>query len=99
MSARFSADSPAGWYYRVLRASPTSSHWRAIVRSWCSRSMHRLNPSAELGSFFFEPLDFHLQPAYLLEEFLIARPVLGCSFTASVLKQRRKRAPEDGRSK
>ena len=38
--------------------------------------MHRLNPSAEFGSFFFQPLDFHLQSAYLLEEFLIARGAL-----------------------
>ena len=34
--------------------------------------MHRLNPSAELGSFFFQPLDFHLQSADLLEELLVA---------------------------
>lgn len=52
--------------------------------------MHRLNPSAEFGSFFFQPLDFHLKSANLLEEFLIAHSVLGCSFTASVLKQRRR---------
>lgn len=52
--------------------------------------MHRLNPSAKFGSFFFQPLDFHLQSAYLLEELLVARPVLGYSFTASVLEQRRR---------
>jgi hypothetical protein len=31
--------------------------------------MHRRNSSGELGSFFFQPLDLHLQAADLLVQF------------------------------
>ena len=49
--------------------------------------MHRLSPSGEFGSFFFQPLDFHLQPAYLLIQLLVVRRVLGRTLAAAVFKQ------------
>ena len=56
--------------------------------------MHRLSPSGELGSFFFQPLDFHFQSAYLLVEFFFVRRVLGRSFTSAVFEQPRRSLQE-----
>src|SRR5207244_2861318 len=46
--------------------SPISSHsWRTLNAGWPTSIRGRL-PSAEGGSFFFEPVQFHLEPTDLL---------------------------------
>src|SRR5205814_9625668 len=51
------------------RASPSNPHCRRTLNDGCSGSTNARRASAEVGSFFFEPLQLHLEPTDLLVEF------------------------------
>src|SRR5205085_9221599 len=50
------------------RVSPSSSHCRRTLSSGCSGSTWSRFQSQEGGSFFFHPLQLHLEPPDLLEQ-------------------------------
>ena len=47
-----------------------------MLNSECSASSQRRRSATELGSFFFEPLDFHLQPANLSVQLVLVNRFL-----------------------
>src|SRR4029077_8472219 len=53
---------------RPARFTPSSSHWRRTLRSGCANSTRGRLSSVEQTSFFFEPVQFHLQAADLFVE-------------------------------
>src|SRR5262245_8922244 len=69
ISHRFSAVSAAGSEYRLERQSPSSSHCRRTPSSGWPASTSSRSCSGERADFFFEPLQLHLEPADLLEQF------------------------------
>src|ERR1035438_10195676 len=53
-----------------------------MLNAACSRSISDRLPSAEGGDFFFQPLQFHLEPADLLEQLLLLSLGVGYAFDA-----------------
>src|SRR5690606_4939534 len=55
------------------RGSPSNSHWRVTDKArWSGSIMRRRWSTLKLASFFFKPLQLHLQPPDLLEQLLLA---------------------------
>lgn len=59
------------------RFRPTSSHCQRILNWGCDGSTSARLASIEEGSFFFQPLEFHLQAANLFVEFGFVVILLG----------------------
>ena len=61
----------------IPNAEGGNSHWRPMLNTGCSGSIHCLSSSVKLARFFFQPLDFHLQAANLFVQFLFIHRGLG----------------------
>jgi hypothetical protein len=57
-----------------------------MLNSGCSASSQRRRSATELGSFFFEPFDFHLQPANLSVQFILTNGFLRLIASPAILK-------------
>src|ERR1700686_4597511 len=58
-----------------------------MLNSECSASSQRRRSATELGSFFFEPLDFHLQSANLSVQLVLINRFLRLVAPTAILKQ------------
>src|SRR5580704_9324350 len=58
-----------------------------MLNSECSASSQRRRSATELGSFFFEPLDFHLQPANLSVQLVLVNRFRRLVAPPAILKQ------------